>query len=204
MLWPLILVGGVAALAMNFQTLLPLFTRNVLGMDAGGYGALYAAMGVGSLAGSLLLAFESGQRSLVGLILGAGAAFLALAFALGFARSPLMVFSLVTGIGLSSMLMVNTVNVTIQNSVPDALRGRVVALYVTVFAGSAPLGGLFAGVVAEAFGSALALSLGAGLGAGVLGVVAWRLRSARMPRLGSETASESTVKGATPDRPTAA
>ena len=42
-------------------------------------------------------------------------------------------------IGLASMLMVNTINVTIQNSVPDALRGRVMSLYVTVFAGTAAL-----------------------------------------------------------------
>ena len=50
-LWPLVLLGGVAALAMNFQTLLPIFSRDTLGLDSGGYGALFAAMGAGSLAG---------------------------------------------------------------------------------------------------------------------------------------------------------
>src|SRR5687768_2537318 len=44
-LWPLVLLGGTAALAMNFQTLLPLFSLGALGMDAGGYGALFAAIG---------------------------------------------------------------------------------------------------------------------------------------------------------------
>ena len=96
-------------------------------------------------------------------------------------RSPLLAFPLVVGIGLGSMLMVNTINVTVQNSVPDALRGRVMALYVTVFAGTAPLGGLFAGALAEAFGAPFALSTGAALAGGVLLVVAWRLRSVRMP-----------------------
>ncbi len=86
-LWPLVLLGGVAALAMNFQTLLPLFSRDALGMDAGGYGALFAAIGVGSLAGSLGLAFMSNQRPMKRLILGGAAAFLVLTFALGFARS---------------------------------------------------------------------------------------------------------------------
>ncbi len=51
-LWPLVLLGGVAALAMNFQTLLPIFTRDTLGLDSGGYGALFAAMGAG-LAGRI-------------------------------------------------------------------------------------------------------------------------------------------------------
>jgi MFS family permease len=181
-LWPLVLLGGMAALAMNFQTLLPLFARSALGMDAQGYGAIYAAMGAGALLGSLGLAFIGGQRPLVRLIIGGGAAFLALAFALGFVRSPALAFAVVVGIGLTSMLMVNTINVTIQNSVPDALRGRVMALYVTVFAGSAPIGGLFAGALAEAFGAPFALSFGAALATGVLALVGWRLRSIRQPR----------------------
>jgi len=189
-LWPLVLLGGMAALSMNFQTLLPLFTRSALGMDAQGYGAIYAAMGAGALLGSLGLAFVGGQRPLVRLIIGGGAAFLALAFALGFVRSPGLAFAVVIGIGLTSMLMVNTINVTIQNSVPDALRGRVMALYVTVFAGSAPIGGLFAGALAEAFGAPFAFSFGAALATGVLALVAWRLRSVKQPRLAQAPAAE--------------
>ncbi len=186
-LWPLVLLGGVAALAMNFQTLLPVFTRDTLGLGSGGYGALFATMGAGSLLGSLGLAFATSQRPMFRLIIGGAAAFLALAFALGFVRSPLLAFPLVAGIGLSSMLMVNTINVTVQNSVPDALRGRVMSLYVTVFAGSAPLGGLFAGAMAEAFGAPFAFSLGAALATFVLVLVAWRLRGAHMPQLAPVT-----------------
>ena len=178
-LWPLVLLGGTAALAMNFQTLLPLFTRSALGLDAGGYGAMFAAIGAGSLMGSLGLAFTSTQRPMKRLIIGGGAAFLLLTFALGFARSPMVAFPLVIGIGLASMLMINTINVTIQNSVPDALRGRVMALYVTVFAGSAPIGGLFAGALAQAFGAPVAFSVGAALAGFVLALVAWKLRAAR-------------------------
>ena len=188
-LWPLVLLGGMAALAMNFQTLLPLFSRNALGMDSGGYGALFATMGAGSLVGSLALAFATSQRPMVRLIVGGGAGFLVLAFALGFARQPVLVFALVAGIGFASMLMVNTINVTIQNSIPDALRGRVMSLYVTVFAGSAPLGGLLAGSMAEAWGAPAAFSIGAALAAGVLVLVAWRLRTVRMPTAGSSSST---------------
>ena len=178
-LWPLVLLGGVSALAMNFQTLLPLFTRGALGMDAEGYGAIYAAIGAGSLAGSLGLAFMASHRPMKRLILGGGAVFLSLTFALGFASTPAIAFPLVVGIGLASMLMINTINVTIQNAVPDALRGRVMALYVTVFAGSAPIGGLFAGLLAQAFGASVALSVGAASAGLVLALVAWQLRGAR-------------------------
>jgi MFS family permease len=181
-LWPLVLLGGMATFAMNFQTLLPLFTRDALNLDSGGYGALFAAMGAGSLVGSLILAFATSQRPLLALILGGGAVFLVLELALGFVRSPLAAFPLVAGIGLASMLMVNTINVTIQNSVPDVLRGRVMSLYVTVFAGTAPIGGLLAGALAQGFGAAFAISLGAVLAVGVLALAAWQLRAVRMPR----------------------
>ncbi len=153
-----------------------------LNLDSGGYGALFAAMGAGSLVGSLILAFATSQRPMLALILGGGAIFLVLELALGFVRSPLAAFPLVAGIGLASMLMVNTINVTIQNSVPDALRGRVMSLYVTVFAGTAPLGGLLAGALAEGFGAAFAFSMGAILAVSVLALVAWQLREVRMPR----------------------
>lgn len=189
-LWPLVLLGGTAMFAMNFQTLLPLFTRNTLGLDSGGYGALFAAMGAGSLVGSLMLAFTTSQRPMLGLILGGGALFLALEIALGFVSSPLAAFPIVAGIGLASMLMVNTINVTIQNSVPDVLRGRVMSLYVTVFAGTAPLGGLLAGALAESFGAPFAFSLGATLAVVVLALVAWQLRSVQMPRGTISTGSQ--------------
>ena len=189
-LWPLVLLGGMAALAMNFQTLLPLFSRSALGLDSGGYGALFATMGAGSLLGSLMLAFATSQRPMVRLIVGGGAAFLIMAFILGFVRVPAAAFLLVGGIGFASMLMVNTINVTIQNSIPDAMRGRVMSLYVTVFAGSAPIGGLLAGVMAQAWGAPVAFSVGAALAGVVLGVVAWQLRGVTMPRIGSQTTSK--------------
>ena len=190
-LWPLVLLGGVAALAMNFQTLLPIFSRDALGFDSGGYGALFAAMGAGSLAGSLMLAFATSQRPLVKLIVGGGAAFLVMLFALGFVQTPSMAFALVIGIGFASMLMVNTINVTIQNSIPDALRGRVMSLYVTVFAGSAPIGGLLAGAMAQAWGAPVAFSVGAVLAGGVLAVVAWQLRGVTVPQVGQRATSVS-------------
>ena len=147
-------------------------------------------MGAGSLVGSLALAFATSQRPMLKLIVAGGAGFLVLAFALGFVRQPVLAFALVAGIGFASMLMVNTINVTIQNSIPDALRGRVMSLYVTVFAGSAPIGGLLAGLMAESWGAPAAFSIGAALASAVLVFVAWRLRSVRMPAAGSLRSAE--------------
>ena len=181
-LWPLLLLGGMATFAMNFQTLLPLFARNTLGLEANGYGALYASMGAGSLIGSLILAFTRGKRPLIRLILGGGAVFLAFEVLLGLTRSPLVAFPIVVVIGFASMLMVNTINVTVQHGVPNELRGRVMSLYVTVFAGTAPIGGIFAGLVAQLFGAPAGFILGAAFSGVFLGVVAWQLLVRRAMR----------------------
>ena len=174
-LWPLVLLGGMATFAMNFQTLLPLYARNTLGFGADGYGALFASMGAGSLIGSLSLAFTSGRRPMLRLILLGGLAFLILELLLGLTRAPVASFILIPLIGLSSMLMVNTINVTIQNTVSNELRGRVMSLYVTVFAGSAPIGGFFAGGLAEIWDAPTAFIVGSLLASTILGLVAWQL-----------------------------
>lgn len=174
-LWPLVLLAGMATFGMNFQTLLPLFARNWLHFDADGYGALFAVMGAGSLIGSLSLAFTGSRRPLLRLILGGGVVFVVFELLLGLSRSPLAVFPLIAVVGLASMVMVNTINVTVQHSVPNELRGRVMSLYVTVFAGSAPLGGFFAGAIAEVWGAPAGFILGAIISTIFIALVGWQL-----------------------------
>jgi len=174
-LWLLVLLGGMSVFAMNFQVLIPLFARFTLGLGAGGFGALFAVMGIGSLGGSLVLAFMGERRPRLRLILGGGVAFLAAEVVLGLVRVPAIAYPVVALVGLASMLMVNTINASVQRSVPDELRGRVMALYVTVFAGSGPLGGLFAGGVAQLLGPPAGFILGAVLASIFLVLAAWGL-----------------------------
>ena len=176
-LWCLVLLGGIAAFGFNFQILLPLFSVEVLDLSAAGYGALYAAMGIGSLAGSLTLAVMRRRRALR-LMLGGGAIFAALLVGIAASRNVFIAGALIMGAGYSSMLMINTINATVQANVTDALRGRVMSFYVTVFAGSAPIGGLFAGAMAEAFGTPAAFLAGSSLSVLTLLIVAYGLRRA--------------------------
>jgi len=176
-LWPLVLLGGISIFGLNFQTLLPLFAVHTLGLHADGYGALYAVMGVGSLIGSMSLAFAGSRRPLVPLIIGGGLIFVTFELLLGATRSVEPAYLWVIFIGLSSMLMINTINVTVQYGVPDQLRGRVMSLYVTVFAGSSPIGGLFAGGVAQLWGAPAGFVLGALFSLLFLGLAGWQLIS---------------------------
>ena len=174
-LWCLVLLGGIAAFGFNFQILLPLFATGILDLGADGYGALFAAMGIGSLAGSLTLAIMQRRRA-IPLMLGGGIVFSFLLVAIAASRNVLLAAPLVLAAGYFSMLMINTINATVQANVTDALRGRVMSFYVTVFAGSAPLGGLFAGFVAETWGTPAAFVTGAVLSMVTVGIVAVGLR----------------------------
>ena len=189
--WCLVLLGGIAAFGFNFQILLPLFADGILGLGAEGYGALYASMGIGSLAGSLTLAFMR-QRRAIPIMLGGGLVFAVLLVGIAVVRNVWLAAPLVMAAGYFSMLMINTINATVQANVADALRGRVMSFYVTVFAGSAPLGGIFAGFVAEAWGTPAAFLAGAGFSVATLVVVGLGLRAAaRRGALGVTTLDSS-------------
>ena len=97
--------------------------------------------------------------------------------------------------GFGGIGMAATANTVIQLNVPDQLRGRVLSVYTTVFAGSTPFGGLLMGAIASSFGAALAIGLGgaASLLTGI-GAIAWlRGRPMRPP-------SPSTARVAEPVR----
>jgi MFS family permease len=177
-LWALVLLLISSTFAINFPILLPLFAKGVLGLDASGYGALYATMGIGSLAGALTLAFMHERRAVM-LMIGGGLLFSCMELGLAFVRTPLMAVPLIVGVGFFSMLMINTINATVQANVPDALRGRVMALYVTVFQGSTPIGAMFAGFLAEHWGVPTAFAVGALLSLGAVALAGWRFRVSR-------------------------
>jgi predicted MFS family arabinose efflux permease len=168
--WPMLLMAGLTAFGFNFPILLPLFAREELGLDATAYGALFAGLGIGAVLGSLTLAFMRRRPALL-LMLGGCALFGTAMLALSISRSLAMALPLTLVLGYTWMLAVNTINATIQANVRDELRGRVMALYVTVFLASAPLGGLVSGALADAFGAPAAFAICAGLTMVVVSVV---------------------------------
>jgi hypothetical protein len=66
------------------------------------------------------------------------------------------------------------INTQLQEEVPDALRGRVMAIFSLIWMGFQPIGGLIGGPLAQAVGSAVAVQVGAGLCLlTTLGLFAW-------------------------------
>lgn len=157
-LLPLAVLGLVSTAGMNFQTLMPVMARDVLAVGSEGLGFLLAASGVGSLAAALAIAFglRPARRLLLAGALGLGVFEVLFALTRLFPISLLLAF----GMGIGVIALAATANTTIQLMAPDALRGRVMSVYVTVFAGSTPIGGLFAGSIASAWGAPAAFLAG--------------------------------------------
>jgi MFS family permease len=159
----ILLVGLIATFGMNFNVWIPLLARFDLDGGASGFGLLMSAMGVGSLTGALTLAFlvRRVQRWMLfstATALGVLNLVLALAGAIPVAIPVAMVVLVLLGFAMTTtMAMANT---TVQTTARDELRGRVMSVYMTVFAGTAPFGALIAGAIAGRFGTPASLLVG--------------------------------------------
>jgi len=155
---PILTVGLVSTVGMNFTVVIPPFVQEVLRGDATAYGFLMAATGVGSITSALTIAFSGRTMPLV---IGLGGATLGLAeVALGSTSVFPIALAAMFLAGIGSIAMAATANTLVQLTVPDHLRGRVMSVYTTVFAGSTPIGGLVTGAVASSLGAATAIVLG--------------------------------------------
>jgi MFS family permease len=168
-----VVIGVVATFGINFSVVIPPLAATTLGVGAVGYGFLMAASGLGSLTASLLIAFRGTKpsRMLAGaLVLGAAEMVIG-----GSASYPLDLLLMFTA-GAGAISMMATANTTMQLAVPDALRGRVMSVYTTVFAGASPIGGLTMGAIASNVGPQIAIFVGGSISfvAGLIGVAWYR------------------------------
>ncbi|MGC8787717.1 MAG: MFS transporter [Anaerolineae bacterium] len=155
---------GVASLfGLAYSIMMPAYAADVLGVGETGLGMLNAATGVGALAGSLLVASLGSFRH-KGCLLTIGS-FLFPASILLFTASRSFPFALgcLVVVGLAFVITSATINTLIQSLVPDALRGRVMAVFTLSFFGTAPFSSLLAGVLAQAFGTLVSVAIGAGI-----------------------------------------
>ncbi|MDQ3327192.1 MAG: MFS transporter, partial [Chloroflexota bacterium] len=145
-----------------YGTVLPVFAKNVLGLEASGFSLLLVSAGVGALCASLMLArrrdsVQTGVRWMLRAQVGFALA------ATVFASSrylPLSMLALVF-IGWSLVTFMATGNTVVQALVPDEIRGRVMSVWMLVGLGFIPLGSLQAGAVAALVSPSFALIYGA-------------------------------------------
>jgi MFS family permease len=169
------MVLGLLAVAGTFGffyvVLLPVFARDVLGVEARGFGMLMTASGIGSTIGALGIASVDLARPFA-VILGLMAAFTGLLA--GFALTSDYAMAVVLMVAVSGVMtaFMSAGNTTIQRITPDGLRGRLMSLYVLALFGTGPLGGLLAGSLASGLGAQMAVLLSAAV-CGVAALAGW-------------------------------
>jgi MFS family permease len=170
----LLLLGLVSVTGMPYVVLMPIFADKILqnggqefasligshDLGAVRLGILMGATGVGALLGALTLAVRSGVKGLGRWIAvccgGFGLSLILFAFSKSFWLSVLLLLP----VGYFIMLQMASSNTLIQVMVPDALRGRAMALYSMMFMGMAPVGALLGGALSDRLGAPLTVALG--------------------------------------------
>jgi MFS family permease len=170
----LLLLGVVSVVGMPYAVLMPIFADRILHGGARGLGILMGATGVGALLGALTLAAKKTLRGLGRWITFAAATFGSSLVLFSTSRIFWLSVVLLLPVGFSMMLQMASSNTLIQSMVPDRLRGRVMSVYSMMFMGMAPIGALFAGVMAKIVGAPLTLAIG-GLGC-IAGASAFGMR----------------------------
>ncbi|HZT07210.1 MAG TPA: MFS transporter [Chloroflexota bacterium] len=161
-----------AVLGQPFTSLLPIFARDILDVGAGGQGLLLTSLGLGALAGAVVIA-TAGNMERQGAFVLAGAAVFGVGM-IGFGASAWFALSLImmSVVGLCDTAYGTQANTIVQIHTDPSVRGRVMGVYF-LNRGLVPLGSLFAGALASAIGAPLTVEvMGASCAALALGVAA--------------------------------
>ncbi|TFB57831.1 MFS transporter [Cryobacterium sp. TMT1-62] len=171
----LITVFLVGTFGFNFAIFTATMATVEFGMGASEFGLLSSIMAIGSVAGALMAA-RRGRPRLRLVIVGSFAFGLSCAVAAVMPNYLTFAISL-TFVGLSSLTLMTTANAYVQTTTRPAMRGRVMALYMAIFAGGTPLGAPLVGWVADQFGPRWALGVAALSGLLAAGAVLfWMVR----------------------------
>ncbi|MDO9456838.1 MFS transporter [Nocardioides sp.] len=154
----LVLVFFAGTFGMNFMITSALMATQVFGKGAGEFGVLGSALAVGSLTGALMAARRVQVRLRLLVVAGTGFGLALLVASVLPTFTTFALFSPV--IGFCTLTMLNSANATMQLSAAPEMRGRVMALYMTIVMGGTPLGSPIIGFVGEHFGARWTLLFG--------------------------------------------
>jgi predicted MFS family arabinose efflux permease len=147
-----------------YTSLMPLFARDLLHLGPAGLGALLAVAAAGALAGSVWLSLPGCRgragRTMVIATLGFGLSLLAFTAA----RTLPLALGAIFLTGLAGQVYRTTNRATLQDKVPDRLRGRILSIAL-MDRGFIPVGAVLVGAVADVAGACWA---GALMGGGCL------------------------------------
>ena len=142
----------IGTFAMNSSVLIPVFAKQVLGHDADVYTTILSVMGIGAMFGAMFVSTKSKTGPSSYILFGSALLLGICLVILGFVNvlSLALVFSLIYG--FLNMAFLISANSTIQLSIDNEYRGRVMSVYGFAFMGTTPIGNFYAGTITEYLG----------------------------------------------------
>jgi predicted MFS family arabinose efflux permease len=144
-------------LGMPLFTMLPVVARRIFDLGPRGLSLLQADYGVGSVLGALLVASTgyAAKKGRIALMMQLGFATMLIAF--GISRSLFISLVVAFFAGLCIVGVISLYSSLVQLTTSDAMRGRVMSIFMFAFRGAMPLGNLLAGWVAQQYSIGVAL-----------------------------------------------
>ena len=148
----IIMIAISSLFVIPFNTLMPIFAKDIFNGDARTFSWFESAAGLGSIVSAIYLANLKNSNTLMKLIMIAegvfGGSLLLLAYA---PQLPVaLLFMTLTGVGM--MAQTSAINTYIQTHAIPEMRGRAISYYVMAYQGIIPVGSLLIGWAAHAIG----------------------------------------------------
>ncbi|MFF9016330.1 MFS transporter [Streptomyces sp. NPDC014870] len=181
LIWPIVLVGFIGTFGFNFPIFLTAFSEEIFHVGAGTYGFLNTLLAAGSLAGALYAARRGSTR--LRTLVVAAVVFAVLEIAAALSPAFWLFALLLVPIGMFGLTVNITANSAVQLATDPVMRGRVMSLYMMVFAGGTPIGAPLLGWITDTYGPRVGFATG-GLvslvAAGTIGLILARVGGLRM------------------------
>jgi predicted MFS family arabinose efflux permease len=148
----LVTIATFSLVSLAFVGQFPVLAERNLGIDerSATYGFLYAAFGLGAVAGALSIGTVFVRQSKKRIVPAALVAYAATLTVFALLRSPAPAFAVALVLGLTYFMFITSLSTVLQADLADHERGRVMALWIMGFGGTVPIGNLLAGPLIEA------------------------------------------------------
>ncbi len=178
----ILLVGVLGTFAFSFNVLIPTYVRYSLlphassGYQVKAFGFLETVRGIGALIAAISVAFLTRPDRYKYLLIGGSLLSNILLMVFAFERNVILAYVTMAVVTYGFVLIFASANTVMQMTIPDALRGRVMSIYMLVFVGTGPVGSLFAGYLAQFIGAPWTIFLFALITVIIVAVLSFRKR----------------------------
>jgi predicted MFS family arabinose efflux permease len=153
----LLRAGSFMFFASSLWALLPVVAHTQLHLGSGGYGLLLGGVGIGAVAGAVVLPRLRGRVTTGALMTSGTLVFAGVTLGLAYVRvSALGALLLVIG-GVAWILVLSTLNSQYQSTLPGWAKARGMSYYLVIFQGAGAVGAAVFGVIAQSAGLSEAL-----------------------------------------------